>query len=79
MSEHDKREAALADIEASWRDISEIQVYAKLRALKDHPQRMLFGSILASALRRHAPRMLALLPPEFLDTTDDHTRQDAAE
>lgn len=51
----------------SWRGITAGEVRAKIRALDGHPFRTMFGSILATALRRHATEHLGLLPPEFLD------------
>jgi hypothetical protein len=68
-----KHEAERADAEASWANISEPQIFAKLRALDGHPQRLLFGRMLATAIRRHASRMLGLLPPEFLVANDDRS------
>lgn len=59
--------------EASWQYFSELQVYAKLRDLKGHPMRLLLGRMLAIAVRRHAPQHLGLLPPEFLEPSDDRS------
>jgi hypothetical protein len=59
--------------EASWRNISEPAIFAKVRALDGHPMRLLLGRMLATAVRRHAPRMLGLLPPEFLVANDDRS------
>ncbi|HEY2619633.1 MAG TPA: hypothetical protein VGI78_19990 [Acetobacteraceae bacterium] len=61
--------------EESWRGISEPAIFAKIRALDGLPTaiRLSMGRILATALRRHAPRMLGLLPPEFLTANDDRS------
>jgi hypothetical protein len=59
--------------EASWRHISEPAIFAKVRALDQHPMRLLLGRMLATAVRRHQPQMLGLLPPEFLTANDDRS------
>ena len=61
------------EAEASWRNISEPTIFAKVRALEGHPMRLILGRILATAIRRHAPKMLGLLPPEFLTANDDRS------
>lgn len=68
-----KLAAEHATAEASWGNLSEIAVYAKVRALRDHPMRPILGRMLAAAVRRHAPQHLGLLPPEFLEATDDRS------
>jgi hypothetical protein len=68
-----QHEAERVAAEQSWQSISEPQIFAKVRALDGHSQRMLFGRMLATAIRRHAPRMLGLLPPEFLSANDDRS------
>jgi hypothetical protein len=55
----------------SWRGMTAGDVRAKVRALDGHPFRAMFGRILATAVRRHAPEHLGLLPPEFLAANDD--------
>lgn len=62
-----------AAAEGSWRGITEQQVRAKIRALDGHPFRMQLGRILAVALKRYAPKLLGLLPPEFLAANDDRS------
>jgi hypothetical protein len=57
------------EVEESWATITPRQIHAKVRALEGHPMRAMIGSFLASALRKHAPHHLGLLPPEWL--TDD--------
>jgi hypothetical protein len=51
----------------SWRDITDEQVRAKIRALHGHPKRQELGHFLAIALKRNVPGKLGLLPPEWLD------------
>lgn len=68
-----KLERERTEAEASWRNISEPQIFAKVRALDGHPKRTELGRILAVALKRHAPRMLGMLPPEFLAANDDRS------
>jgi len=55
-----------ADAEASWRDITDDQIRAKVWALNDHPMRQQLGHFLATAINRHVPEKLGMLPPEFL-------------
>jgi len=55
--------------EASWRGVNELQIRRKVRDLDRHPFRPMLGRMLATAMRRHAPPMLAHLPPEFLEPT----------
>jgi hypothetical protein len=63
-----------AAAEASWGNISEpAAIFAKIRALDGHPMRPMLGRMLADAVRRHAPRQLGLLPPEFLVANDDRS------
>lgn len=62
-----ERERLRTEAEASWRGITELDIRRKLRNLEAHPFRPLLGRMLATAFRRHAPPMLAHLPPEFLD------------
>jgi hypothetical protein len=50
----------------SWTNISEAQVRAKIRTIRDGWMPGLYGAFLASCLRKHAPHHLALLPPEWL-------------
>jgi hypothetical protein len=69
-------EAERAEAEASWRNISEPQIFAKVRAIneiKSPTVRLINGQFLATAVRRYAPRMLGLLPPEFLTANDDRS------
>jgi hypothetical protein len=53
--------------EASWHGITDTQIRAKIRALDGHPMRLMLGHMLATAIRRHAPQHLGLLPPEFIE------------
>jgi hypothetical protein len=78
MSDHNERQREKIqrehDIaEESWRGITDAQIQAKVRLLDGHPFRMLLGRMLATAVRRHAPRSLGLLPPEFLTANDDRS------
>lgn len=68
-----KLEQERAEAEASWRNISEPVIWAKVRALEGHPMRLLLGRMLATGVREHAPGMLGLLPPEFLAVNDDRS------
>lgn len=70
-----KIEAEHAAAEQSWRSISEPQIFAKVRALDGLPvaMRLSMGRMLATAIRGHAPKMLGLLPPEFLVANDDRS------
>jgi hypothetical protein len=70
MREIEEQHAAA---EASWQNISEPAIFAKVRALDGHPMRLILGRMLADAVRRHAPRLLGLLPPEFLAANDDRS------
>lgn len=61
------------EADASWRNATEADIRAKVRALDGHPHRQLCGQMLATALRHHAPRLLGYLPPEFLAENDNRT------
>ena len=50
----------------SWQNITPEQVRSKIRAVRDGWQPRTYGSFLASALRKHAPQHLGMLPPEWL-------------
>lgn len=73
QQQREKIQAEHDAAEESWRNISEPAIFAKVRALNDHPMRLILGRILATAVRRHQPRMLGLLPPEFLTANDDRS------
>jgi hypothetical protein len=60
-----------ADASESWAAIAPQQVRAKIRAINDSPTSLLFGRFLATALERHAPHHLGLLPPQWLEGSDD--------
>jgi hypothetical protein len=68
---HRKHEAEKVQAEASWRTTTEQQVRAKVRSLEGHPFRDTLGRMLATALRRHQPGLVAHLPPEFLKPLDE--------
>lgn len=50
----------------SWQNITPEQVRAKIRTIRAGWQPRTYGPFLASALRKHAPQHLGLLPPEWL-------------
>jgi hypothetical protein len=50
----------------SWRNITAENVRAKVRAVQDSPMPPALGAFLATALRKHAPQHLGLLPPKWL-------------
>lgn len=54
------------EVRESWQGITAEQARAKIRALNGNPMRLTLGHMLASALRKHAPQHLGLLPPEWL-------------
>jgi hypothetical protein len=70
ISQDDKRakeEREEQERSDSWRDITDEQVRAKIRALHGHPKRQELGHFLAIAVKRNAPAKLGMLPPEWLD------------
>ena len=55
------------DVRESWANITAPQVRAKIRELEGNGMRATLGHFLATAIAKHAPHHLGLLPPEWLD------------
>jgi hypothetical protein len=63
------------EVSESWANITASQVRAKIRELEGNGMRATLGHFLATALAKHAPHHLGLLPPEWLkDTTEPPER-----
>jgi hypothetical protein len=62
--------------EASWKGITADQLRAKLREIAACPEahRGTLGRTLATAVERHAPHLLGLMPPKFLEPTPERDR-----
>jgi hypothetical protein len=56
---------------ASWEAIDAIEVRRKIRNVEAAAFPPLLGHFLATALRNHAPHHLGLLPPQWLEDSDD--------
>jgi hypothetical protein len=54
------------DVSESWANITAPQVRAKIRELEGNGMRQTLGHFLATAIFKHAPHHLGLLPPEWL-------------
>ena len=55
------------DVRESWANITAAEVRAKIRALEGHKMRATLGHFIATAIGKHAPHHLGLLPPEWID------------
>ena len=55
------------DVSESWANITAPQVRAKIRELDGNGMRQTLGHFLATAVAKHAPHHLGLLPPEWID------------
>jgi len=70
-----------AERAASWANITDAEIRAKIWALNSHPMRLEYGRLLATCINRHAPHKLGQLPPEFLGqmqpkaANDSHPRR----
>ena len=62
------------DVSESWANITAPQVRAKIRELDGNGMRATLGHFLATAIAKHAPHHLGLLPPEWLDEPQEHRR-----
>jgi len=63
----DRQQRENAERASSWGTMTGEQLRCRIARLDGHPMREPFGRILAGAVKRHAPHLAALLPPEWLD------------
>lgn len=64
-SSADQLEHDDADRAAGWGAMTPEQLRRRVANLDGHPYRVSFGRILAGAVKRHAPHLLGLVPPEW--------------